>query len=212
LIRFRVKECYHSGFSIDYHICYFLNTYDIFERCLDISNTEAIEVKDSYDHHRYYADQKNQILNEFKEVDSLRLWNKHGEIIDADSTWSTPEGSGWLYSVNDSMELYQYREFAETRCWVYMQYVKNGNLLMYREVEIVHNTPFGYIKDEALAGGDSTEYGEPEDFEELSIFKDSEIIYQLSPDCGAPNSLEYVRQTQEGILEDLGVIRNLIMD
>jgi len=205
---------------ITFVIFSFVNTHDefrreknnkLFEMCLDISNTEPIEVKDSCDYHGYYADQKNQIINEFKEVDSLRLWNKHGDIVDPDSTWSTLEGSGWCYSVNDSMEKYQYGVFAETRRWVYMYYVKNSNLLMYREVETVYNAPFGYIKDEAFAAGDSTEYGEQEDFEELSIFKDNKIIYQLSPDCGAPNSPEYVRQAQEGILENLEIIRELVI-
>ena len=81
---------------------------------------------------------------------------------------------------------------------------------MFRDVNTKYNAPLGYEKEVAFAKGDSTEYGEPEDFEELSILKDSEIIYQLSPDCGAPNSLEYVRQTQEGILEDLEIIRKLV--
>ncbi len=108
------------------------------------------------------------------------------------------------------MEYYVYGEFAESQRWLYYFYVKKGTILMHREVNTKYNAPLGYIKEDAYAAGDSTVWGESEDFEELSIFRNNKIIYQLSPDCGAPNSPAYVQDTQEVIINELATIRNLI--
>lgn len=174
------------------------------------TDTVTTEFDSIYDKHDYFDKYKNKICKEFSRIDSLKLWEKQGEIIDPDSTWSTLEGSGWDYSVNDSMEYYVYGEFAESQRWLYYFYVKKGTILMHREVNTKYNAPLGYIREDAYAAGDSTVWVESEDFEELSIFRNNKIIYQLSPDCGAPNSPAYVQDTQEGIINELATIRNLI--
>ncbi|GEM_PF-2361598 len=177
------------------------------ETVIDIVSTEFDDI---YDKYGYFAQKKNQIIKEFSRIDSLQLWDKQGKIIDPDSTWSTPEGSGWDYYINDSLEYYVYGEFAESHCWLYYYYIRNGELLMFRDVNTKYNAPLGYEKEVAFAKGDSTEYRGQEDFEELSIFKDNKIIYQLSPDCGTPNSSEYVRLVQDKIVKDLEIIRELV--
>lgn len=174
------------------------------------TDTVTAEFDSIYDKHDYFAKHKNKICKEFSRIDSLKLWNKKGEIIDPDSTWTTLEGSGWNYGINDSLEYYVYGVFAESQRWLYSYYVKNGDLLVHIGVNTKYNAPLGYIREDAYAAGDSTEWGESEDFEELSIFRNNKIIYQLSPDCGAPNSPAYIQGTQEGIINELATIRNLI--
>ncbi|MDA8886402.1 hypothetical protein N8368_00905 [Bacteroidia bacterium] len=49
--------------------------------------------------------------------------------------------------------------------------------------------------------------------EEFSIFRSNSIEHQCSPDCEAPNSLEYQKGTEKDILEKLDWLKvNLAID
>ena len=110
------------------------------------TDTVTTEFDSIYDKHDYFAKHKNKICKEFSRIDSLKLWEKKGEIVDPDSTWSTLEGSGWNYGINDSLEYYVYGVFAESQQWLYSYYVKNGDLLVHIGVNTKYNAPLGYIR------------------------------------------------------------------
>jgi hypothetical protein len=103
------------------------------------ADSVSVKFNNYSNRHKYYAQKKNEILLEFNRIDSLELWHMQGEIVDPDSTWSTLEGSGWVYLVNDSMEFYQYGLFGESQRIIKSYYIKNKILIMHREVNTKYN-------------------------------------------------------------------------
>ena len=176
-------------------------------------NTQKIAIPacdSSYggNHHILYNNYKDSLLTLFNYQDSLNLWNYTGEFQD---TLSQGEGSGWMYYIGDSMSRFEYGQFGCGGSSVQYFYVIGERLVMHRDIETQYNAPLGYNKKEYHAKGDSTEYGEREEYEELSLFHNDKIIYQLSADCGAPNSILYIEQCEVDILSELQEIKKRIL-
>lgn len=142
----------------------------------------------------------DSIVSIFSAVDSTKKWDVKGEIIDS---IFVGEGSGWTYELCGDLARYTYGQFGCSRNIKSIFYCINNTLVLHRDVETVYNAPLGYDKEEAHAKGDSADYGEPEIFEETSVFKDNKIIFQFSGDCGAPNARRYVESCEKDIIQRL---------
>lgn len=173
---------------------------------IDIAAVEEVTNKNE----KQYIEFSNELLRQVNFLDSTEGWNRFGEVVDHDSTWSTSEGSGWEYALTDTFEYYQYGVFAESQKWVDYYYLKNGEVLMYRKVNTRYGAPFGYNKEEAYAAGDSTIYGEPKTYEELVIFENGSIVFHKKPDFTGINIPESTSASSEQISEEVSVIRSLI--
>lgn len=174
-----------------------------------ISKQDNESTIDSFDHnkHTHYFALIDSLKNIFITADSLNQWTVQGEIIDS---VFEGEGSGWNYFISDSLALYVYGQYGCSRNFKEYLYAINDSLVLYRDVETVYNAPLGYDRDQALLEGDSTEYGEPEIFEVISVFRNNQIVYQFSGDCGAPNSPHYIKLEEGVALEMLEEVKGKI--
>ncbi len=63
-----------------------------------------------------------------------------------------------------------------------------------------------------LSEVDSTEYENDLIIEELSFFKNNEIVKHISVDCGVPNAYDYIKLREESILDDLKKINEKLKE
>lgn len=163
----------------------------------DTSKSQSIgrKFQDIYDRHRHYDSVKNEILGAVKSIDSLGLWKQDTLIRRFDRVESSLSAHAFVCSRHDSLSFFSLIGAVDSG-WAHNYYVINGQLRMH--ISIFYDSY------------DSSNIGGREILEELSILEDNKIIYQLSPDCGAPNSLEYIQMAQEKIVKDFEIIRKLI--
>jgi hypothetical protein len=165
------------------------------------------QTEDRFSQHERFAKYRNQLLLTVSLYDSLDLWESKSEIIDSPFEG---EGGGWEYAVSDSLSYYCYAQFGCSGNFKEHYYTLHDTIVMHRSVTTDYNAPLGYDQEKAKLEGDSTQYGVDEVFEELSIFRNNKIIYQLSPDCGAPNSSEYVLSVEKDVLAALTEIQQKV--
>ena len=174
-------------------------------RISNLSKTVPIPLDSSLE---YYYQLKEEIISNFNTADSLG-WSKKGQIIDS---IFVGEGSGWQYWKKDSLSKYLYGKYGCGGRTESIFLCKYEQLLLRISKEIGYGVPLGYDREVALSEEDSIEYEEDYIVEEFSFFENDNIVKQISADCGAPNSVDYVKRCEQEITTKLNEIQKLTVN
>lgn len=149
------------------------------------------------------------LLRYCKPLDSLRKWQVDTTLFHWDEIVST-EGNEVRISTEDSLTRYQVLAAGETGRFLQQWFVIDNEFMAYYTTKYEYSRPIYW---DSVSTVDSTEtFHGPmhiEEYPEMSIFRKGKLIYQFSYDCGAPNSEEYIRETQEEALTMLSMLQDL---
>ena len=141
------------------------------------------DFKDNYEKHVYFDSIRKEITSLFP--DSIYIMG--GDTFSVDSN-----DFHFRYIVDSSDGIYKYSLLNEVDSTSDYIFISNNRLVMHLSI---------YFES------DDTDSLHANVEEEVSVFENDKIIYQRSPDCGAPNSTEYVAKVEESILEIVGLLR-----
>lgn len=167
---------------------------------------KKIDTTSSNVSNQYYFNLQNEILRHFETQNSLG-WSKTGELI---YTVFIGEGSCWQYWIADSLRRCSYSQFGCSGKIESFFFVMIDSLVLHIPRGTNYRAPLGYDKELELSEVDSTEYENDLILEELSFFKNNEIVKQISVDCRAPNA--YIKLREESILDDLKKINEKLKE